>query len=436
MSVDTKLNFDQETITQFSKQSGEPDWMLNLRLQGINQYQELPLPKLEKTKIDKWNIDTFIPFQAQPVVSSAAELSENVQELIAAKDGEVKAILVQKDASVIYTNVPEELTKQGVVFTSLQSALATHGDLIKQHFMQKESKVDSHKLAALHTAAWSGGAFLFVPKNVEVNIPLQVVFEASAEQTGLFPHVVIIAEANSKVCFIDSYVSAEGTAGIQNGIVEVQVESGAKVTFTSVRTLSEQITDYIYRHATVENDGRLEWVLGELSSGNTITQNTTHLLGNGSSVDSKLITVGSSIQKENVVSRVVHTGENSDSQVLMKGVVKDESTAILNGITFIEKGATKANGEQVENILMLSPQARGDANPILLIDEDDVKAGHAASAGQLNQMQLFYLMSRGISKTEAQRLIINGFVAPVVDAVELEGVAKLLERAIERKVYQ
>jgi Fe-S cluster assembly protein SufD len=436
MSVDIKLQFDREAITQFSKQAGEPEWMLNLRLQGLDKYQELPLPRLEKTKIDKWNLDGFVPFKTHVAVSNMEDLQEEIKDILAVKEGEEKAVLVQQDSSVTYTYVPEDLKCNGVIFSSLQTALTTHGELIQQHFMQKESKVDSHKLAALHSAAWSGGVFLYVPKNVEVKLPVQAVFYASESEAGLFPHIVVIADANSKVHFTDTFLNADGIQGIHNGIADIHVAPGAHVTYTSVRVFTQEMTDYIFRHATVEKDGRLEWVLGEMNTGDTITQNTTHLIGSGSSVDSKLVTVGSGTQRENIVSRVVHTGKHTDSQVLMKGVVKDESTAILNGITFIEKGATKANGEQAENMLMLSPKARGDANPILLIDEDDVKAGHAASAGQLNPMQLFYLMSRGISKPEAQRLIINGFVASVVDAVEQEGVKKLLERAIERKVYQ
>ncbi len=434
MSVDTKLRFDRETITQFSQQSGEPEWMMSLRLQGLEQYGSLALPKLEKTKLDKWNVDGFVPFQTHEAVTDVKQLPEEVQALLAQEEGQPRAILVQHDASVVFTYIPEELTAQGVVFGSLQSALATHGELIQQHFMQKDSKVDSHKLSALHTAVWSGGVFLYVPKNVEAKIPVQAVYYTSGKDAGLFPHVTIIAETHSSVSYTDTYVNLADAEGVHNGVAEVHVKPGAKVRYTSVRTFEQSVTDFIFRHATVEQDGRMEWVLGEMNDSDTVTQNTTHLLGNGSTVDSKLVTIGSGTQKENVVSKVVHTGKHSDSQLLVKGVLKDEATAILNGLTFIEKGATKSNGEQAENVLMLSPKSRGDANPILLIDEDDVKAGHAASAGQINPLQIFYLMSRGLTKAEAQRLIINGFVAPVVDEIKESGVRDLLERTIERKV--
>jgi len=433
MTVEMKLQFNREVITQFSQQAGEPDWMLQLRLKGLDSYEQLPLPKLEKTKIDKWNLDACVPFKQHEKVADLDALPDEVKELLQGDEKQEKAILVQQDASIIFTSIPESLKSQGVVFGSLQEALTTHADLIQKYFMQKEVKVDSHKLAALHAAAWSGGVFLYIPKNTEVNIPIQAVFCSSEGESGLFPHVLIIAEQHSSVSYTDSYINLGAASGVQNGISEVYVAAGAKVRFQSVRTFPEQVTDFIYRHAAVERDGRMEWVLGEMNDGNTVTENMTHLIGDGSTVDSKLVTVADGTQRENVVTRVVHTGKHTDSQVLVKGVVKDEASAILNGITFIEKGATKSNGEQAENVLMLSPKARGDANPILLIDEDDVKAGHAASAGQINPMQIFYLMSRGISKSEAQRLIINGFVSPVVDELE-HGVKALLERTIERKV--
>ncbi|RKD21736.1 Fe-S cluster assembly protein SufD [Ammoniphilus oxalaticus] len=431
MTVETKLKFNHEMIAQFSQQAGEPDWMLQLRLKGLELHEQLPLPKVEKTKIDNWNIDGFIPFKQHDPVTSFDALPEEAQALLQG-DGE-KAVLVQKDASVIYTSIPEALQKQGVVFSSLQSALNTHPELVQKYFMSKEVKVDSHKIAALHAAAWSGGVFLYVPKDVRVEIPIQALFCSSENEAGLFPHVLIIAEQHSSVSYTDAYVSLGDATAVQNGITEVYVGAGAKARVNSIRTLAEQVTDFIYRHATVERDGRVEWVLGEMNDGNTVTENMSHLLGDGSTSDSKVITIASGAQRENVVSRAVHTGKHTDSQVLIKGVTKDESSAILNGITFIEKGAIRANGEQTERLLMLSPDARGDANPILLIDEDDVTAGHAASAGQLNPMEIFYLMSRGLSRLEAQRLIIDGFVAPVVDELE-SGLKTHLQQTIERKV--
>lgn len=433
MTVETKLPLNREIITQFSQQVGEPDWMLQLRLKGLELCDQLPLPKVEKTKIDNWNIDGFAPFKQHDAVASLKELPEEIQALLEDDEQEEKAILAQVDASVVYVSVPESLKKQGVVFCSLQEALRSRPELVQKYFMREQIKVDSHKIAALHAAAWSGGVFLHIPKNVNVEIPIQTVFCSSEKEAGLFPHTLIVAEDHSSVNYMEAYISQGDESVVHNGIMDLRVGPGAKVRVYSARALGEKATDFIYRHATVERDGRVEWVIGEMGDGDTVTENMTHLLGDGSSVDSKVVTIASGAQRENIVTRAVHTGRHTDSQTLIKGVVKDQAASILNGITFIEKDAVKANGEQTERLLMLSPDARGDANPILLIDEDDVTAGHAASAGQLNPMEIYYLMSRGLTRLEAQRLIIDGFVAPVVDELE-KGFKTLIERTVERKV--
>jgi Fe-S cluster assembly protein SufD len=221
---------------------------------------------------------------------------------------------------------------------------------------------------------------------------------------------------------------------VANSAVEVYVGAGAHVQVASVRTLSEEVHDYAFRRAVVDRDGKMEWILGEMNDGNTVANNTTILKGKGSVGDTKSITVGTGQQRQNLTSQVQHIGTYSESMMLSKAVMTDEAVAILNGITKIEHGATKANGEQAENILMLSEKARGDANPILLIDEDDVKAGHAASVGRVSEESLYYLMSRGIPRKQAEKLIILGFLDPVVAEIPLEEVKGRLRQALERKL--
>ncbi|MOA26917.1 FeS cluster assembly protein SufD [compost metagenome] len=173
-----------------------------------------------------------------------------------------------------------------------------------------------------------------------------------------------------------------------------------------------------------------------MNAGDSVSETLSILQGNGSLSDAKVIAVGSSTQKLNLTTKAIHFGKNSDSQMITRAVMREQATAIINGITKIEKGATKANGEQTEKVLMLSPKARGDANPILLIDEDDVTAGHAASVGQVNPEQIYYLMSRGISREQAERLVIYGFLAPVVSDIPLEQLQEQLQGLVERKLGQ
>ncbi|MED1954953.1 Fe-S cluster assembly protein SufD [Brevibacillus centrosporus] len=431
MSVDVQLRFDSEAITEYSKANQEPAWFLEKRLAGLKAAGELQLPALEKTKIDKWNTTEFDPFQTAAKAAAASELSELVKAQIDVDS--VKNLLVQKNASSVFEAVSEELKSKGVIFTSFAKALVEHSDLV-QKYVGTVVSFDEHKLTALHTAVVNGGVFIYVPKNVEVEVPLQAVFEVAGDHALLSPHVLIVAEANSKVIYVDTFVSGEGTSMVANSVVEVYVGAGASVQVASVRSLSTDVHDYSFRRATVDRDGKMEWILGEMNDGNTVANNTTILKGTGSTAETKSISVGTGSQRQNLTSQVQHIGTHSESDMVSKAVMTGEAVSILNGITKIEKGAEKANGVQAENILMLSEKSRGDANPILLIDEDDVKAGHAASVGRFSEESLYYLMSRGITRQNAERLIILGFLDPVVAEIPVEEVRNRLRQALERKL--
>ncbi len=431
MSVDTQLRFNREAITAYSQANQEPKWFLEKRLQAFQASNELPLPALEKTKIDNWNLDQFTPFATEAKAASIEQLDEVVKQQINLE--QAQNLLVQKNASTVFHVVSGELASKGVIFTDLATALREHGDLVQKYIYQAVS-ADEHRLTALHAAVVNGGVFLHVPKNTEVEVPLQAVFQVAQNSSLLCPHVLIVAEANSKVTYVDTYVSDAGEAMVANSVVEVFVGAGAHVQVASVRSLSKEVHDYTFRRAVVERDGKMEWILGEMNDGNTVANNTTILKGQGSFADTKTVTIGTGNQRQNLTSQVQHIGTHSESQMLSKAVMTEEAVAILNGITKIEKGAEKANGEQAENILMLSEKARGDANPILLIDEDDVKAGHAASVGRVNEESLYYLMSRGIPRKQAEHLIIMGFLDPVVAEIPLEEVQNRLRQALERKL--
>ncbi|CAK4855079.1 unnamed protein product [Aphanomyces euteiches] len=334
--------------------------MSELRLKGLELAEALELPKLEKTRLDRWSLDGYGGYKHTDLIKTYNELPEAAKELL--NEDNSANLLVQINSNVAYSDVKSELAAQGVLFLDLESALQQHGDLIKSYFMQAV-KQDESRISALHSAIWNGGIFVYVPKNVKVELPLQALFLSNDAQATFAPHILIVAEANSSVSFVDSWISTDEGQRVANGVIEVFVKQGAKVRYASVHSLSEQVTDLTYRRAVVENDGRMEWIVGELNSGNVLSDTTSILKGGGSSSDAKVICVGTNDQKMNLTTRA--------------------STAIINGVTKIEKGATGANGQQTEKVLMLSPQARGDANPILLIDEDDVKCGHAASIREL-----------------------------------------------------
>ncbi|MFD2613578.1 Fe-S cluster assembly protein SufD [Paenibacillus gansuensis] len=431
MSTETILPLGRDAIAALSASKSEPAWLADLRLKALELAGQLELPKPEKTNITRWSLNEYGVAKEAAALNSLSQLPGNVQELL--QEGHADNLLVQQNSGVVFEQLSEELASQGVIFTSLEKAVREHSDLVQKYLMQAVL-VEENRITALHAAAWNGGAFLYVPRNVTVEVPLQAVFYSEDSEATFAPHVLIVAEANSKVTYVDNYLSGEGKTLVHNGIVEVFVKGGAKVEYSSIHNLGEHIIDFTSRRAVLENDGRVEWVIGELNNGKAVTETTSILKGNGSESDAKVICIGAEEQSLNITTRAIHFGLNSDSQMITRAVMKDSASAIINGITKIEKGATRANGEQTEKVLMLSPKARGDANPILLIDEDDVTAGHAASVGQVNPEQVYYMMTRGISKVEAERLIINGFLAPVVADVPLEAVRQQLQGKIERKL--
>ncbi|MDQ0215144.1 Fe-S cluster assembly protein SufD [Oikeobacillus pervagus] len=435
MTVDITLPVDQEYIRSFSKELGENEWLTTMRLKALESAAELPMPRPDKTKIDKWN---FTQFQHHYVKSDAFtsldEVPEEVKALINLND-QHNNLYIQRNNTPAFLAISNELKEKGVIFTDIITAAKEHSDLVKKFFMTEAVTVEENKLTALHTALMNGGIFLFVPKGVVLEKPIQSIFLHDQNDATFFNHVLVVAEENSSVTYVENYLSTTGeTEGIANIIVEVIAGNNAKVAFGAVDHLSSGITTYVNRRGVAKRDARIEWALGQMNDGDTISENETTLLGDGSFADTKTVVVGRGKQTQNFTTRVVQFGKNTEGYILKHGVMKDEATSIFNGIGKIEHGASKANAEQESRVLMLSEKARGDANPILLIDEDDVTAGHAASVGRVDPVQLYYLMSRGIPQKEAERLVIHGFLAPVVNQIPIEAVKKQLTEVIERKV--
>lgn len=432
MSAET-IVYDEAYVREFSKSRNEPEWLLQLRLRGLALSNELAMPKPDKTNIRNWNFNSFEHTVEQEASISRDELPNEVLNLLGNEE-ESGNVIVQKNASIVHQELSDELKNKGVIFTDLWTAIQDHPDLVKKYFMTDTVQIDEHRLTAMHVALLNGGVFLYVPKNVQVDVPLQAVFWQN-DNAGLFNHVIIVAEDNSSVTYVENYLSTNaGESAVANIVSEVYAGNNTKVVYGAVDNLSENVTAYIKRNGQTGKDGRIEWALGAMNDGNTVLENWTKCVGDGSSSDAKMVTVGRGEQRQNFMVRIDQIGKHSDGQIFAHGVMKDSATGIFNGIGKIDKGGKKANAEQTSRILMLSEKARGDTNPILLIEEDDVTAGHAASVGQVDDLQLYYLMSRGITRSEAERLIVRGFLEPVVATLPIEGVKQALEGIIERKI--
>ncbi|WP_256756674.1 Fe-S cluster assembly protein SufD [Cohnella sp. WQ 127256] len=427
-------SFGREAAAALSRSKNEPAWLVALREEAGQLATELNLPKPEKLPLTRWTLDQYGVNRPGQSVNSALDLPAAITALLTEENS--SALIVQHNSSVVFTQLSDELKAQGVILCSMEDAARNHEELLRKHFMTAYTK-EEHKLAAVHAALWNGGVFLYVPRNVTIEAPIQALLFADDAEATFMPHIIVIAESNSHFSFVEQVASSLGdttTTLLHNSAVEVFAKAGAVVRYAAVHQMDSSAIDIAYRRAILESDSRIEWIIGDLHNGNSITDTKSVLKGNGSSSNSMIISVGTGKQRMSLTTQAVHFGRNTESDMITRAVMKDEATAIINGITKIEKGATKSNGQQTEKVLMLSPKSRGDANPILLIDEDDVKAGHAASVGQVNADQVYYLMSRGITRQEAERLIIHGFLDPVVSEIPLKGLREQLHSILERKL--
>ncbi|SFJ41359.1 Fe-S cluster assembly protein SufD [Halobacillus dabanensis] len=435
MTVEVSLPYDKEYVTQFSQGLQEPEWMKNLRLNALEKSESLSLPKPDKTNISKWNFTEFDHHVKSDRIDSLDELPLEIKDFLD-EEKDQPNLVIQRNHTVAYATIDQQLKDLGVIFTDIATALRDHSDLVEKYYMNDAVHVDEHRLTALHAALMNGGIFLYIPKDVQIEDPMQAIFWQEDSKASLINHILVVAEENSSVTYVENYIShnkEEKTSA--NIVTEVIAKDGAKVSFGAVDNFDAGTTVYTNRRGVAYRDAVIEWALGQMNEGDTVSENITHLIGDNSHSNAKTVAIGRGKQKQNFTANITHFGKGSDGYILQHGVMKDKASAIFNGIGKIEHGASKSNAEQESRVLMLSSDARGDANPILLIDEDDVTAGHAASVGRVDPIQLYYLMSRGISRFEAERLIIHGFLAPVVNQLPVEAVKRQLRQVIERKVY-
>lgn len=434
MTTLTKIPYDQKYIESFSKENNEPAWFTALRVEGLELANNLELPKPDKTNINRWNFTQFKHTAEGDVISSLAELPAQL-DVFVDKEKVSENLIIIRNQTIAYASISESLKEQGVIFTDIFTAMNEHPELVEKYYMTDAVAINENKLTALHAALINGGVFLYVPKNVQIEAPLQTIFWQEDKEVALFNHVLVVAEENSAVTYVENYLSEnESEETVANIVAEVFAGDNAKVSYGAVDHFAAGTTTYVNRRGVAGAHATIDWALGQMNEGHTVSENITELVGNGSVTNARTVTVGRGKQTQNFTSRTEHHGLDSDGQILQRGVLTGKTTAIFNAIGKIERGATRANAEQESRVLMLSPDARGDANPILLIDEDDVTAGHAASLGRIDEMQTFYLKSRGISQEEAERLIIHGFLAPVVEELPIESIRKQMTALIEGKL--
>ena len=414
-----------ENIKLFSESHAEPGWLQELRQQAFDKIEELDLPAIERVKFHRWNLGDGTITENEP--------SANVPDFTAIDDN---LKLVQLGTQTVFEQVPATLAEQGVVFTDFHTALEEIPQVVEDYFMSSV-KYDDDKLAAYHTAYFNSGAVLYIPDNVEITEPIEGIFYQDSDSDVPFnKHILIVAGRHSKISYLER-LESKGTGAAKasaNITVEVIARAGAQVKFAAIDRLGENVTAYISRRGKLGQDASIDWAIGVMNEGNVIADFDSDLMGNGSHADLKVVALSSGRQVQGIDTRVTNYGCNSIGNILQHGVILERATLTFNGIGHIIKGAKGADAQQESRVLMLSDQARSDANPILLIDENDVTAGHAASIGQVDPEDMYYLMSRGLDKETAERLVVRGFLGSVIVEIPVKEVRDEMIATIEEKL--
>lgn len=419
------LTIAKQQLATASATHHEPSALTKRRLAALTAFKTLALPKMPKLKFQTWPF-----FERQPNLTwtgaAAFDLAPALEEQVR---------LTQVGQVTLDAHVPAVLKDQGVLLMDLFTALQTVPDLVLK-FLMTVVKADENKLTAHHLAYLNAGAFLYVPRGVKVTAPVEinVTQDSTQPHQPLIHHLLIVAEANSQVDVIQHLTTQGDAANPASLMVEIVAQANSRVTFSSLDELGAQTVTYFKRRAQIGRDAKVEWAVGMMNAGNTVGEMDSELVGEGGEGDSKLIAITTADQQVGINNRVTHHGQHTTGLINQRGVLLGQSRLVFNGIGEIIHGAHGAKAEQQNRVLMMSPATRGDANPILLIDENDVEAGHAASVGPVNPVQLNYLLSRGIPKPVAQRLVIRGFLAAVLTAIPTQRVREELIAILERKL--
>lgn len=413
---------EKSQLIKLSEENGEPSWLTEKRLSALESISKLAMPKMEHFHPNDLN------FESNNKSICANNTLEEVKE-------DYETNLIQFGTDTLQTNLSSEMANKGVVLVDLFDAFRDLPDLMHKYFMNEVIKGDENKLNAEHLAYLNSGLLLYIPENVVLKDPIEVkLIQNSVKKLNWYQHILIIADNNSSCRFLQHLTTVGQEANVANMMVEIIANPGSHVEFSSVEELSEKTTFYFDRHAQIKKDAHVEWAIGLMNSCDTLGEIDSELIGEGSFANSQLVSVTSGKQKSFINNRVTNRGPHSTGLINQRGVLLDQSKLIFNGIGQIVHGAHGSKADQQNRVLMMSPDARGDANPLLLIDENDVIAAHAASVGPVDPVQMSYLMSRGIPYDQAQRLVIRGFLGAVLDAVPDKDVRQKMIDILERKL--
>ena len=431
---------NEEKIRQMSAMKGEPEWMLEQRLEAYQQFLALENPKWagspEKLEaIDFDDIHYYVRASDKNSTSweDVPEYIKDTFDKLGIPEAEKQFLAgagAQYDSEVVYHNIRKDLEEQGVVFLGMDQGLAEYPELVEEHFGTVVPSGDN-KYAALNSAVWSGGSFIYVPPGVEVEMPLQAYFRINAENMGQFERTLIIADEGSYVHYVEGCTAPiYSSASLHSAVVEIIVKKGARVRYTTIQNWSNNVYNLVTKRAYAYEDAVMEWVDGNIGSMLTMKYPSVYLMGERAHGEILSLAFAGEGQHQDAGGKVVHVAPHTTSAVVSKSVSRGSGRTSYRGLLKVHEGAEGSSSTVRCDALLLDEKSRSDTYPTMEIDEERVNIGHEASVSKLGEDQLFYLMSRGIDEESAAKMVVNGFVEPIVKELPMEYAIEL-NRLIE-----
>lgn len=423
----SRKGVDEEIVREISKVKEEPAWMTEFRVKAFTIF--------EKEKMPEWGPDLSnihfddIYYYLKPTagqVNSWEDLPPEIKEtydrigIPEAEKNFLAGVSAQYDSEVVYESMTKILTEQGVIFCDMDTALKKYPDIVKEYFGTLIPPHDN-KFAALNSAVWSGGSFVYVPKGVHVKLPLQAYFRINSEKFGQFERTLIIAEEGSNVHYVEGCTAPIYTSeSLHSAVVEIFVKKGARVRYTTVQNWSKNVFNLVTKRAKAEEHAFMEWIDCNLGSQITMKYPSVYLTGDGARGEVLSIAFAGKDQIQDAGAKMLHLAPNTSSRIVSKSICKDGGRTTYRGLVSVNPSATNSSVYVSCDALLLDEDSRSDTYPFMKIKNSDVEIQHEASVEQLGEEKLFYLMSRGIGKAEAEGILVNGFIEPVSREIPLE----------------
>jgi len=440
VSFKAKAGVNEKVVILISARKGEPEWMLEKRLAALKIFRAKKMPK--------WAPNTSgldlkkIVYYAEPGTKEANKWEDVPKDIrktferLGIPEAERNFLAgtgAQYESMMAYHKLKEEWERQGVIFENFDTAVKKYPELVQKYFMTCV-KAEDHKFAALHAAVFSGGTFIYVPKNVKIALPLQAYFRMNAEGLGQFEHTLIIADEGSEMHYIEGCSAPRyDTASLHAGCVEIFVKKGARVRYSSIENWSKNTYNLNTKRAIVEENGIMEWVSGNLGSGVTMLYPCSVLVGENAKTDFLSMAFAGKGQNQDTGTKVFHLAPNTSSTIVSKSIARDGGVTTYRGVLRVSKKAYNATSKNMCDALLFDGKSKTNTYPYIEVKEPHADIAHEANVGRVGEEQLFYLRSRGLKETEAIQMVVSGFIEPIVKKLPFEYAVEL-NRLIEMEM--